>query len=277
MSLSQAGGANSAQQKQQHQIVPEGWLHNGGLYLTCESSGESAVISSCGLLGFHWQKTKSTFVGSHAALSSHQGPSHVKLHFIVSVEHISPRERKGYFLHHPPLTTTSARSCHVLEREDKAKKKKAEQPAEKPLLTLARRLNPKCSSPGLLSGSVVKPLPRLWFTGRNGVGSPLTHRHRVVCWRWRWELRSVISQTILWTLASDKRNKTITAFLNDHSIIDPTLWSSQLEVTPHFKPPPKERRTEVPGVSDLHEISQSIMPWQNCNLEEEKPCPETYI
>lgn len=104
--------------------VPEGWLHNGDLYLSCESSGESAVISSCSLLRFHWQKTKSTFVGSHAALSSQRGLSHVKLHFIVSVEHISPSERKGYFLHRPPLTTTSARFYHVLEREDEAKKKK---------------------------------------------------------------------------------------------------------------------------------------------------------
>lgn len=233
--------------------VPEGWLHNGDLYLSCESSGESVVISSCSLLRFHWQKTKSTFVGSHAALSSQRGPSHVKLHFIVSVEHVSPSERKGYFLHHPPLTTTSARFYHVLEREDEAKKKKkAEQPAEKPLLTLAQRLNPKCSCPGLLRGSsVVKPLPQLWFTGRNGVGSPLTHRYQVVCWRWRWELRSMISQTTLWTLASDKRNKTVTAFLNDHSITVPTLWSSQLEMTPRFKLPPKERKTE-------HEITQSI-------------------
>lgn len=33
-----------------------------------------------------------------------------------------PNERKGYFLHHTPLTTTSARSCHVL---DKAKHKAA--------------------------------------------------------------------------------------------------------------------------------------------------------
>ena len=131
MSLNQAGRTNSAQQKQQHQIVPGGWLHNGGLYLACESSGESAVISSCGLLGFHWQKTKSTFVGSHAALSSQRGPSHVKLHFIVSMEHISSRERKGYFLHHPPLTTTSARSCHVLQREDKAKKKKKQSSQQK--------------------------------------------------------------------------------------------------------------------------------------------------
>ena len=187
------------------------------------------------------KKTKSTSVGSHAALSSQWGPSHVKLHFIVSMEHISPSKRKGYFLHHPPLTTTSARSCHVLERGDKAKKKKKEPPAEKPLLTLAQHLNPKCSSPGLLSGSVVKPLPWLWFTGRNGMRSSLTQRHQVACWRWRWQLRSMISQAILWTLTSDKRNKTITAFLNDHSIFDPTLLSPQLEVTPHFKPHPREK------------------------------------
>ena len=231
------------------------WRSSSFMWIKWEKCGHLFLRST----GFSLTKTKSTSVGSHAALSSQWGPSHVKLQFIVSMEHTSPSKRKGYFLHHPPPTTTSARSCHVLERRDKAKKKKKkEQPAEKPLLTLAQRLNPKCSSPGLLSGSVVKPLPWLWFTGRNGMGSSLTQRHQVGCWRWRWQLRSMISQAILWTLTSDKRNKTITAFLNDHSIFDPTLLSPQLEVTPHFKPHPKERKTEVPGISDLHEITQSI-------------------
>ena len=62
----------------------------------------------------------------------------VELH--VSMEQLSPNERKGYFPPPAPLTTTFARSCHVLEREDKAK---AGQPAEKPLLTLAQLLNPQ--------------------------------------------------------------------------------------------------------------------------------------
>lgn len=41
------------------------------------------------------------------------------------MEQISPNERKGYFLHHTPLTTTSARSCHVLGRENRAKNRAA--------------------------------------------------------------------------------------------------------------------------------------------------------
>lgn len=61
--------------------------------------------------------------------------------FRVSAEPVCPNEGKGYFSAHSPLTTTSAGSGHVLQREDKAQ---TEQPAEKPLLTLAQHLDPKC-------------------------------------------------------------------------------------------------------------------------------------
>lgn len=77
----------------------------------------------------------------------------MKLHFIVSVEHISPRERKGYFLHHPPLTTTSARSCHVLEREDKAKKKKKGRAASRKTTSHSR---PASESKMLESRAVIR-------------------------------------------------------------------------------------------------------------------------
>ena len=103
------------------------WRSSSFMWIKWEKCGHLFLRST----GFSLTKTKSTSVGSHAALSSQWGPSHVKLHFIVSMEHISPSKRKGYFLHHPPPTTTSARSCHVLERRDKAKKKKRERAASR--------------------------------------------------------------------------------------------------------------------------------------------------
>lgn len=41
------------------------------------------------------------------------------------------------------------------------------------------------------------PFPRLWFMGRAGVGSPLTHRHKAVPWKWQWWLADRISKPIL--------------------------------------------------------------------------------
>ena len=103
------------------------WRSSSFMWIKWEKCGHLFLRST----GFSLTKTKSTSVGSHAALSSQWGPSHVKLHFIVSMEHTSPSKRKGYFLHHPPPTTTSARSCHVLERRDKAKKKKKKSSQQK--------------------------------------------------------------------------------------------------------------------------------------------------
>lgn len=132
-----------------------------------------------------------------------------------------PNERKGHFLHHTPLTTTSARSCHVLEREDKAK---TEQPAEKPLLnpTSFQIQNAKPESSGVTSlcGQAL-PLVMIHEQGRREKSSYRrswnSHvRGTAVVSRWHY-LKAYLSVNIL--SSNNKSSSKIIAFLNYNHIL----------------------------------------------------------
>lgn len=161
----------------------------------------------------------------------------------------SPNERKGYFLHHTPLTTTSARSCHVLERENKAT---TEQPAEKPLLTLAWLLNPKCYGPGVVLGSVVKPLP-LVMIHRQGWSGKSSYTLKVAVGAKQHDLKAYSVNT---RSSANKRNHTMTAFLNYNPYSEPTLRAPQLHMNSHFDKLLQKRKMRSTGVSDLQDVTQ---------------------
>lgn len=130
------------------------------------------------------------------------------------MEQISPNGRKGYFPPHAPLTTTSARSCHVLERQDKAKTAASRKTTSHSCPAFeSQMLN---QSPVVLVGCGQAPTPAMipgqsWFGFR-------THGYKAAHRRQQWCLSGMISLPILEALFLQTIKETIQLQLSLQSI-----------------------------------------------------------
>lgn len=148
----------------------------------------------------------------------------------VSAEHISPNERKGYFLHHTPLTTTSVCSRHVLG--EKTEPKRSSQQKNHFSLSPSFWIQSARVCPVLLAGSAVKPLALVLSHGQSRWEVSLHTSHKAANRRQPWWLHGIISKPILLTLFLQTR-ETIQLQL---FLITVLFWAPSLTTSVHYEP-----------------------------------------